>query len=384
MTGPHDALLHETAEDLFEEAPCGYLATDPDGRLLMVNRTFEEWTGHAREELLGKSRMTDLLGAGSRIYYETHYLPLLLMQGWVREIAIDVVRADGSVMPALVNAVLRRDEDGRPALIRTTVFDATDRRRYEDELRLARDHDRDVARRLQESLLAGIRMEDPRLAVGIRYLPSAAGLQVGGDWYDVFPLGGDRVALVVGDVVGRGLDAAATMGQLRSAVRALAATGLGPGALLGALDGFSERHGVGSMSTVAYAALDLREGTMCLACAGHVPPVLVEPGGAPRFVTDGRSVPLDVYEAPRVRPETMFRLAPGTLLVLYTDGLIERAGSPIVDGLDALLDRTARLVAAGEQPEALAHGLADAMLGERDATDDVCVLAARFASKQAS
>jgi phosphoserine phosphatase RsbU/P len=99
VTG-RDALLEERAEDLFEDAPCGYLSTDLDGTILRVNRTFEDWTGFRREELLGHRRFQDLLTAGGRIYHETHFAPLLRMQGSVREIAVDLVRADGGSRPS--------------------------------------------------------------------------------------------------------------------------------------------------------------------------------------------------------------------------------------------------------------------------------------------
>jgi len=132
-------LLEDSAQELFEDAPCGYLTTRLDGTIVKVNRTFETWTGRAREDLLDRVRFQELLSAGGRIYHETHYAPLLRMQGSVREIAVDIIRADGTLLPALINSVLRVDDDGRPRVIRTTVFDATDRRRYEEELRVASD-----------------------------------------------------------------------------------------------------------------------------------------------------------------------------------------------------------------------------------------------------
>ena len=103
-----------------------------------MNQTFLTWTGYPREELVGARRFIDLLTAGGRIYHETHYAPLLRMQGSVRAIAMDVVRADGSRMPVLVNSQLRTGEDGRPLVVRTTIFDASDRKEYETELLAAR------------------------------------------------------------------------------------------------------------------------------------------------------------------------------------------------------------------------------------------------------
>jgi PAS domain S-box-containing protein len=127
----------ESALELYEDAPCGYLTTAPDGTILRVNRTFSSWCGYSADELEGR-RFYDLLPPGAKIYYETHYAPLLQMQHAVRELALEVVRADGSRLPVLVNATLRLDDAGVPQLVRITVFDATDRRRYERELLQAR------------------------------------------------------------------------------------------------------------------------------------------------------------------------------------------------------------------------------------------------------
>ena len=112
---PELRLTSQSVEELYENAPCGYLSTAPDGRIVRVNATFERWTGYAREDLVGVKRFQDLLTAGGRIYHETHYAPLLRMQGSVREIAVDIVTADGRRLPVLVNSVLVTDDDGRAA-----------------------------------------------------------------------------------------------------------------------------------------------------------------------------------------------------------------------------------------------------------------------------
>jgi PAS domain S-box-containing protein len=130
--------LEEDAEELYEEAPCGYLSMTPDGTIRRANRTFLALTGYGRAELTGGRRFYDLLPPGAKIYYETHYAPLLQMQGSVREIALELIRADGTRLPVLVNAALKRDVLGQPLRVRVTVFDASDRRRYERELLRAR------------------------------------------------------------------------------------------------------------------------------------------------------------------------------------------------------------------------------------------------------
>jgi PAS domain S-box-containing protein len=128
--GRLDHLLEDDPADLYENAPMGYLSTLPDGRIVKVNRTFCDWIGRPAGEVLGE-RFQELLSMGGRVYYETHLIPLLRMQGAVREIALDLVRADGTALACLANAVEIRDEDGAPLLMRATLFEATARRRYE-------------------------------------------------------------------------------------------------------------------------------------------------------------------------------------------------------------------------------------------------------------
>jgi PAS domain S-box-containing protein len=115
-----EAVLDERAEDLFEQAPCGYLSTRPDGTILKVNQTLLDWTGHTRERLLGGVRFQTLLTIGSRIYYETHYAPLLQMQGAAHEIALDLLCAGGRILPAVVNSRQLSDASGVPLVNRIT------------------------------------------------------------------------------------------------------------------------------------------------------------------------------------------------------------------------------------------------------------------------
>jgi len=133
-----DELLHESAEDLYENAATAYFTSLLDGTLVRVNGTLLRWTGYEREDLVARKRLHDLLPPGARIYYETHYAPLLQMQGEVREIALELVRADGTRLPVLMNSTLVTDETGTPRIVRTTAFDASERRRYERELLSAR------------------------------------------------------------------------------------------------------------------------------------------------------------------------------------------------------------------------------------------------------
>ncbi|NPC73139.1 response regulator [Corallococcus exiguus] len=128
----------DSAEELYENAPCGYLSTSPEGRIIKVNQTFLTWTGYSREALLGGKRFWELLTVAGRIFHETHYAPLLQMQGFVHELSLDLVCADGRQLPALINSVQKTDASGRPRSVRTTLFNMTDRKRYERELLLSR------------------------------------------------------------------------------------------------------------------------------------------------------------------------------------------------------------------------------------------------------
>jgi sigma-B regulation protein RsbU (phosphoserine phosphatase) len=368
----------DTLEDLFENAPCGYVSTTPDGRIVRVNATLEYWLGMDRETLFQR-RFRDLLTVGGRIYHETHFAPLLAMQGRVQEIALDLRRADGSLLPALINSVVSADADGQPALIRTTIFDATDRRRYERELLRSRQREHAIAQELQRSMLGGDIPADERAEIAVVYHPAVAGLEVGGDWYDAFwTVDGVELMVVVGDVVGRGIEAAAMMGQLRSVVRALAGMGLSPAAVLDGLEQFVERHGVGDMATVACAQVNLETRQLAFACAGHPPPAVIEPGRPPRLAWEGRSTPLAAQDGPRPpRVEAEFVLAAGAIVLLFTDGLFERRDRSLADGLDALLGQAAARSAASMAD--LAEGVVAEMADDRVRDDDLCLLALRLA-----
>ena len=696
LTVPWD----EDPSDLYEHAPCGYLTTLPDGTIVRVNETFLTWTGYRRADLIGQRRFRDLLSSGGQIYHETHYGPLLAMQDAVYEVAFDVMCADGRRLPTLVNSTLGRDLEGRSRVIRTTVFNATERRGYEQELLAARraaeasekrvrvlqqivadlaaaptevevaeavvqapgpafgaagsriwlvDSDREllavrastgpdvialddvplswtrpvaevaqrgeltvvgsimvaeqqfpelaeemwasgrrtvvllplttmptggphaahvlgvlafgfneerelsenelrvvrllghqagqaldrarlyddarrresraaflaetsraldeiprllprahrlverivpevaewaavrlhvgpagliadaggpapdpdrlaervaaviasgvpslrdedgldpdcavlpltargkvlgtlslrmaadrrtsageaaflgelagraglalenarlyeqeraIARTLQRSLLAGQLPTDSRFVLQTHYQPATQELEVGGDWYDAFLVDSDRLAVAIGDVVGRGIDAATTMGQLRSAIRALASKETGPAGMLERLDQFVERVESARVATVAYAEISLSSGEMTYACAGHMPPLLAGPVGPPRYLMDGRSAPLGSRAGRTHRIESRIRLLPGSRLLLYTDGLIERRTRTIDRGFGVLAREYGRLRDA--PLEGLPAALADTLIG-RDHTDDICMLCLAFGTDE--
>jgi serine/threonine-protein kinase RsbW len=269
---------------------------------------------------------------------------------------------------ALRMAPYRRGVNAERAFLR----DLADRAGLALENARLYEQERQVARTLQRSLLAGdLPGGDKRFAVETYYQPGGRDIEVGGDWYDAFLITMDKLALVSGDVVGRGIDAATTMGQLRSAVRALSSNETGPARMLEGLDRFVDRVESARMATVAYAEIDLTTGDMTYACAGHMPPLLHEPAGTPQFLLDARSAPLGSRAGDTRRTERNRRLPPGSRLLLYTDGLVEKPSRTIDNGFEILAREFARRRDAPTQ--GLTAALADTLVG-REHADDVCLL----------
>ncbi|MFC5067713.1 ATP-binding protein [Flaviflagellibacter deserti] len=162
----------EDLEDLYENAPCGYLSLGTDARIVKANRTLATWTGFTPDELVGK-RFHDLLNVAGRIFYETHFAPLLRMQGFFHEVALDLQTADGGRLPVLANAVERRDPDGALIFTRVTIFQAVVRRRHERELE-ERLHAERTLGELREQFIAvlGHDLRNPLAAIssGLRIL----------------------------------------------------------------------------------------------------------------------------------------------------------------------------------------------------------------------
>ncbi|MGW4897494.1 SpoIIE family protein phosphatase [Kitasatospora sp. NPDC004240] len=243
--------------------------------------------------------------------------------------------------------------------------------------RFTREHTMAVT--LQHSLLPRALPEQSALDIAYRYLPAQAG--VGGDWFDVIPLPGTRVALVVGDVVGHGLHAAATMGRLRTAVQNFSSLDLPPDELLGHLDELvthidQETAAVDGTpaitgATCLYAIYDPTAATCVMARAGHPPPAVVQPDGAAGFLDLPAGPPLGLGGMPFEAAEV--RLPPGSSLVLYTDGLVEDRTRDIGIGLDVL---SASLAHPGRSPQEVCEAVLGTLLPARQ-TDDIALLVAR-------
>ena len=238
---------------------------------------------------------------------------------------------------------------------------------------------RNIAEILQHSLLPPEPPLLDRLALATRYLPGVSGVQAGGDWFDVVPLDEHRTAIVVGDVVGQGAPAAAVMGQLRSALSSALLLVDGPAAALAHLDLFARRIPGARASTAVCLVVDTATGQARWARAGHVPPLLVPQHGTPRHLDGGAGPLLGVFPAAGrlgMFTEGVIDVGPGDALVLYTDGLVERRGEPIDDGMDRLALAASAL--ADADPARLVTGLLAAGVPVGGGNDDIALIAARF------
>ena len=288
-----------------------------------------------------------------------------------------LVRPDGGTVLASVYGEVLTDDSGKLATVRGSVQDITERRAAEEALALAaanaeaaaREHS--IADQLQRSLLPQTAFVLEHLEVATYYRAGVEGTQVGGDWYDVIELGGGRTALVVGDVMGRGVQAAAVMGQLRAAVRAYARLDLPPADLLESLDGLVRDIGEDQIVTCIYAVFDPADQVLRFANAGHLPPIVASPGGECRLVDGEENPPLGIGAVNLRQHEVA--LASNARVVLYTDGLVERRGQDLGVGIVALARHVAELTGP---VEGVPEELATAMLPDGP-DDDVAILVAR-------
>jgi integral membrane sensor domain MASE1 len=244
----------------------------------------------------------------------------------------------------------------------------------------ATDADHDAAVKLQQALLPRSFPAVEGIAAAARYVPSSEALSVGGDWYDVVARPDGRGVVVVGDVVGHDVSAAAAMGQLRSAVATVAVEAADPAAAIEQIHGFPGGPGIG-FATALYADFDPATGLLRYACAGHPPPLLVKPWGEAEFLIAGRSGPLFAV-GPRRQPAGEVRVPPGSILVGYTDGLVERRDRGFHEGL-AVLARACLAHRRRPLPEFTDEVLADLTAG-RPLADDVALVCALLTPRAVS
>ena len=230
-----------------------------------------------------------------------------------------------------------------------------------------------IAETLQRSVLPTSlpRVEGVELAA--RYLPGTAELDVGGDWFDALQLPDGKLGLVVGDVVGKGVQAAATMAQLRNATRAFSVERLKPASVLVRLNRLADEVLDTSFATLAYLWLDPVSRVCRMSSAGHPPPLVASPDGRVELLESVRGLPLGTGVQARYRQESM-TLAAGSVVLLYTDGLVERRGRSIDEGLEILRDAVA---AAPKDPDRLLEHILAHVVGSGERGDDIALLAAR-------
>ncbi|MBY8338658.1 SpoIIE family protein phosphatase [Streptomyces spinosirectus] len=241
-----------------------------------------------------------------------------------------------------------------------------------ERLREAHAREREVAIALQEAMLPARRQVGHHDAA-VRYRPAVGALNVCGDWYDVVDLvGGNRIGVAVGDVVGHGLRAAGIMGQLRSALSAASRVAAGPAEALNVLGRYAHVVDGAESATAVTTFIDFDEHTITYSSAGHPPPVLVHADGRVEFLDQATDPPLDAQFDPVPRPQASIGYADGAILVLYTDGLIERRREDIDTGLARLAESLRRH--RGEDPETLADSVLLELLPPGGATDDTALV----------
>ena len=278
------------------------------------------------------------------------------------DIEYRIVRADGELRALLGRARLFFDDAGSPVRMVGVVQDVTERVEYDRQHR--------IAETLQRALLPQDLPSVEGLAFAARYLPAEVGFKAGGDWYDVIPLANGDVGLVIGDVAGHGLEAASVMGQLRMAVRAYALEGHRPADIVAHADAVLRIVAPQELATIVYAEVDPASGRVGLVSAGHPPPIVIGADGA-RYLEPPRQPPIGVART-STYGELVVELDPGTTIVLYTDGLIDRRDIALDEGMEQLL--TAAGSDRGRPVEAVCRDLIKALV-PNEATDDIALLA---------
>jgi sigma-B regulation protein RsbU (phosphoserine phosphatase) len=374
------ALLEDDAEELYENAPCAYLSTRPDGSIVKINRTMLTWTGYQPDDLLGGRRFQELLPPGDRIFYETHILPLLHLQGHAREIAVELICGSGARLPVILNSILKYGSDGKPLVVRTAIFDATERRSYERELvdarRRAEESEaraKNLAKTLQESFLPSNDFNVAGLDIAGAYRPAGDGSEVGGDFYDVFETDDDTWAIVLGDVSGKGASAAVVTALARDTVRMLSMRSQDPVKVLTGVHEALVRYHPEKLCTALMLAVKREPAgyVLTLANGGHNLPVLLRNG---QFDTIGQpGTILGIFDPPRIASTTA-SLAPGDVLVLYTDGVTEARRNGEFFEHDRL--RATIAAVADRHAQAIADAIVASALAFQDdvARDDIALL----------
>ena len=325
-------MTNHSVEEFWEHAPCGHVVAYPDGRIIRVNATLSEWLGYEPNTLHGKL-FSDLLTVGGHILYDTHFGPQLQMSGDLNGVTVDLVAADGRRLPMFLTANVKVGEDRKPERLQITVLDAADRRAYEAELLQARQRAeteqsrvRVFAETLRRAFLPPV-LSPPAGLEAADYYYMASIDDVGGDFYDLFPLSPTTWGFFLGDVAGKGVNAAVVTGLTRHTLRAAAVYDDDPVQVLHNLNTVLNqqlRADQIRLCTLIYGRL-----TPCdngfdieLASGGHPPPLLFEADGGAYYVDTTGGQAAGITAEPRF-VANRFHLSPGDTLMLYTDGLTE-------------------------------------------------------------
>jgi PAS domain S-box-containing protein len=355
--------------DLADTAPAMIWTTDENGLVTFVNEGWLRFTGTTLEEELGATWTLGVHPDDAEELQASWDEAVAQRRRWEREYRL---RGQDQRYRWIADRGVPNYAGGRFVGYVGTAIDIHERKTMEGRLLEVYQQEHRIAETLQRSLLPERLPKVEGLELAARYLPAGQETAIGGDWYDVLERADGRVALVVGDVVGHGLRAAATMGQLRNACRAYGLVEASPAEVVARLNRLVTSGVEEAMATVLYLVLDRETGEVVFTSAGHPPPLLVAPEGA-RYLEGGRSVPVGAADSAVFR-EGMAVLPPGSSLLLYTDGLVERRDVPLQRRLDELA------LAAGapeDDLERLCDRILGGVLGDPSPIDDVALLAVR-------
>ncbi|MFC5956019.1 PP2C family protein-serine/threonine phosphatase [Streptomyces pratens] len=404
---------------LFAVLPSPCLVLDPGLVIVEVNEAYLRVTDRGREELLGRhlfvaypgnpadpdaDGVRNLQASLQRVVrskepdtmaVQKYDIPVsgrpgVFQQKWWSPVNTPVLGADGEVrwiihrVEDMTEFVLTRplhlrpdDLSGEHKAMEAELFTrAQELQGINEELREAHDRERRTALALQEVMLRSPDLAGHR-EIAVRYLPATRSLNVCGDWYDVVDLSDDRFTVAVGDVVGHGLEAAAVMGMLRSALSAAVRAIDEPGKAMDVLSRYARTFEDALATTAAKAVVDTRHRRITYTSAGHPPPLLARPDGTVVLLDEATDPPLGVLtDLGTPRPQATVPYTPGDTLVLYTDGLIERRGEDIDAGLHRLADALGHHTSLG--PDQLADTLLTRLGVADGGRDDVALIVVRL------
>ncbi len=355
--------------ELADSAPVLIWTADANGQIDFINRGWLEFTGRALEEETGDAWLLGVHPEDAEGVHSSWWRAFRRRVPWEREYRL---RHNDGLHRWIVDRRVPRFAGEILVGWVGTATDIHERKEMEEKLALAAARNHEVAETLQRSLLPETLPRIDGVRLEARYLPAAQGTRIGGDWYDAMELEDGRVAVVVGDVVGHGLRAAAVMGQLRNAFRAYALVETSPAQTLARLNRLLSKDDRDAMATALYLIFDRDTGGVVFCSAGH-PPALVVTRETTHFLEGGRSVPLGTADPATYSDETAV-IESGSTILLYTDGLVERRDTPLEDRLAQLA--TVAGVADGDLSDVCDQVL-QGVLGGLRPPDDVALLAVR-------